>query len=368
MLILNKMNKHYDKFYYVLRSSLWGQKLEVAFSPAEKRRIWDDAAKQTVSGLIANAFLTESDTPPKAEEVLQKKTLKIAANNFKLDGVLADSVKALEDKGIYPVLLKGQGVGSYYKEPLLRECGDIDLYVGKDNYQKAFEALKTSLNKVQEAVFEENEKHSHLIVDGIPIELHQFSDVLPRKYDSAYQKISDSCLARNHVMINIGGVDVRTPEPTFNAFFIFNHLWRHFIAVGVGFRQICDWTVFLHANKGKIDLSRLEEMLNSLDLMKSWKVFGNIAVRMLRLPEREMPFYDPAYKKEAGKVLEMVMTEGNFGHEREERWKESNSSLLDLLRVFCISTWRYMKLFPMFGNLAFQEYKMRLRTHLLGKA
>lgn len=362
------METYPEHFCTVLRSGLWRTKLEMKLTPAEKRRIWDDAAKQTVIGLIANAFLSESDTPPKTAEVLQKKILKIAANNFKHNSVLADSVMSLEAQSIHPVLLKGQGVGSYYNEPLLRESGDIDLYVGKGKYREAFETLRASLKVVQEAVFEENEKHSHLIVDGIPMELHQFSDVLPRKYDSVYQKISDSCLAGNHVMVNIGGVDVRTPEPTFNAFFIFNHLWRHFIAVGVGFRQICDWTVFLHANKGKIELAQLEGMLRPLDLMKPWKVFGNIAVRMLGLPETEMPFYDPAYQKEAGKVLEMVMKEGNFGHEREERWKESNSSLLDLLRVFCISTWRYMKLFPMFGNLAFQEYIMRLRTHLLGKA
>ncbi|MBO6173332.1 MAG: nucleotidyltransferase family protein [Bacteroidales bacterium] len=361
-------SRYHDYFCSVLRAGLCVQPFEHKLSPAEKRLIWDDAAKQTVSGLIANAFLTESDTPPKTAEVLQKKILKIAANNFKHNSVLADSVKALEDQSIHPVLLKGQGVGSFYNEPLLRESGDIDLYVGKGNYQKAFETLKKSLHEVHDAVFEENEKHSHLIVDGIPIELHQFSDVLPRKYDSVYQKISDSCLAGNHVMVNIGGVNVRTPEPTFNAFFIFNHLWRHFIAVGVGFRQICDWTVFLHANKGKIDLAQLEEMLNSLDLMKPWKVFGNIAVRMLRLPEREMPFYDTAYEKDAGKVLAMVMKEGNFGHEREERWKESKISILDKVRVFSVSTARYMKLFPMFGALAFQEYKMRLRTHLLGKA
>lgn len=362
------MNNHIELFCNVLQSGLWGKDVTVYLPLVEMGQIWKDAEKQATIGLISSAFLSIKDIPQETAISLKKRILSIAGFNMKLNTVLKDAVLLLEGNGINPVLLKGQGAGSYYGQPLLRECGDIDFYVGSEKYRESFELLNNGLGKVEEASFEEDEKHSHLIVDGIPIELHQFSDVLPRKYDSAYQKISDSCLARNHVMINIGGVDVRTPEPTFNAFFIFNHLWRHFIAVGVGFRQICDWTVFLHANKGKIELAQLEEMLNSLDLMKPWKVFGNIAVRMLRLPEREMPFYDPSYLKEAEKVLELVMKEGNFGHEREERWKESNSSLLDLLRVFCISTWRYMKLFPMFGNLAFQEYKMRLRTHLLGKA
>lgn len=362
------MTYYYDHFCSVLRTGLWGTKLEVILTPAEKRWIWEDAAKQTVSGLVANAFISNAGTPPKTAEVLQKKILKIAANNLKLDAILADSVAALENQGICPVLLKGQGVGSYYKEPLLRESGDIDLYVGQDNYKKSFEALRTSLKEVKDAVFEEDDKHSHLTSSGITIELHQFSDILPRKYDSRYQTISDSCLAGSHVFVKIGDINVRTPEPTFNAFFIFNHLWRHFIAAGVGFRQICDWVVFLHANNGSIDLHRLEEMLSSIDLIKPWRVFGIIAVNRLGLPESEMPFYDITYSKEADEVLGMIMKEGNFGHEREDRWEAAEAGFLNRLKEFFIITKRYLKVLPMFPNLAFQEYKMRLRTHLHGNA
>lgn len=353
-----------DVFCEVLKAGLWNKVPEVVLSVAEMRSIWTDSIKQAVSGLVAQSFMNTKSVHPRTAEMLQKRLIGIAATNFRQTHLLADSVKALRAEGMDPVLLKGLGVASFYHQPLLRECGDIDLYVGRENYRKAFDTLVGSLPEVQETDFSLKEKHSHVVVKGIPVELHQYSDLLPRKYDPAYQDISDKCLSGGFVPMRFDDVDVLTPEPTFNAFFIFNHLWRHFIAVGVGFRQICDFVMVLHAQKGDIDSGRLYGMLERLDLVKPWRVFGWIAVNMLGLPEEEMPFYDPSIEKTAVKVVGMVMKEGNFGHEREDRWSESGHRLKDKAKVFLVSTWRYLKVFPMFGRLAWHEYKMRINSYL----
>ena len=165
--------------------------------------------------------------------------------------------------------------------------------------------------------------------------------------------------------MQLDGVSVTLPDPTFNAMFIFEHIWSHFVAAGVGFRQICDWAVFLQANKSKIDLGKLDSMLISLDLLKPWKVFGWIAVNFLGLSRDDMPFYDTLVSNLSKKVLGMVMKEGNFGHEWEERWYESGHKLVDVVKHFLIITRRYLKVVPMFGNIAFQEYKTKVLYHLL---
>lgn len=359
------MDGYCEQFCTVLRAGLWGLPVDIELSPSEMFRIWKDAEKQAVDGIVAEAFLSTNHIPPKTSEILKKRMLSIASKNLKLNSVLKDSVRALNNHGIMPVLLKGQGVGSYYNQPLTRACGDIDLYVGTEAYKKSFDVLKESLSNVVEADFDPNDKHSHLYVNDIPIEIHQFSDRLPTKYNTRFQVISDSCLSSGHVVLRFGDVDVRTPEPTFNSFYIFNHLWRHFIAVGVGFRQICDWTVFLHANSDRIDVHRLDEILNSLDLMKPWKTFGLIAVKMLGLPASEMPFHDPSFEKDVDKILRMIMLEGNLGKEREDRWRAAEKgTFLNKLKVFIISTKRYLKVFPMFPGLAFQEYMMRIKNNL----
>lgn len=50
-------------------------------------------------------------------------------------------VLTLRKAGIEPVLLKGQGLSRYYPTPELRQCGDIDIYVGEENYEKAYDAI-----------------------------------------------------------------------------------------------------------------------------------------------------------------------------------------------------------------------------------
>ena len=358
------MDSYIDIFCLVLKAGLWNKVPEVDLRGADFKRIWVDAQKQAVSGLVAQGLLNTGRIHPKASEMLQKKILSIAAMNFKISHILADAVKALRGGGIEPILLKGHGVASYYHQPLLRECGDIDLYVRPDEYRRAFDILDQRLENIEEKEFEERGKHSHLVIKGIPIELHQFSDVLPRKYDARYQEISDSCLSADHRILTVDNAGIRIPEPTFNTFFVFNHFWRHFIAVGVGFRQVCDWAVLLHSFKDSIDRDRLFVMLESLDLMKPWKVFSYIAVNILGLPEDEMPFYDSSSSRIAGKVIDFMMREGNFGHERKERWLESGHHFLDKLKVFIVSTWRYLKMLPYFGALAWHEYMLRLRNYI----
>ena len=359
------MDAYIGQFCSVLRAGLWNQVPEIEdLSVEDMRHMWEDARKQAVSGLVAQAFLNTKRLGPKTSEMLQNKLMSIAAMNFKLSHILADSVKALREAGIEPILLKGHGVASYYHQPLLRECGDIDLYVGTEQYRKAFDVLSETLTDIEDKEFEAAEKHSHIVVKGIPIELHQYADVLTPHYDEVFQRLTKETICSNVDTMQLDGVSVTLPDPTFNAMFIFEHIWSHFVAAGVGFRQICDWAVFLQANKSKIDLGKLDSMLISLDLLKPWKVFGWIAVNFLGLSRDDMPFYDTSVSDLSRKVLGMVMKEGNFGHEWEERWYESGHKLVDVVKHFLIITRRYLKVVPMFGDIAFQEYKTKVLYHL----
>ncbi len=358
------MDSYIDIFCSVLRAGLWNKAPEADLRGADFKRIWADAQKQAVSGLVAQGLLNTGRMHPKASEMLQKKILSIAAMNFKISHILADAVKALRSGGIEPILLKGHGVASYYHQPLLRECGDIDLYVRPDQYKRAFDILSDNIACIEEKKFEESEKHSTIVTKGIPIELHQFADVLVPRYNDAFQSFSDAGIASDCGSVDVDDIIVHTPGPTFNVMYILEHIWSHFVAAGVGFRQICDWSLLLHANQSSIDRKSLFRMLDELDLVKPWKVFGLIAVRQLGLPEGDMPFFDLSVKRESDKVLGMIMKEGNFGHEWDERWAESGHRFLDTSKHFIVITRRYLKVIPMFGNIAFQEYKTKILYHL----
>ena len=135
------MDNRTSLYCSALRAGLWGTPFDRHLDKDEFQNLWKDADRQTTKGLIASALVQSEAVPPQVIDKLQDWLLKIAGQNLKMDNVLSQSLRALKDNGIEPVLLKGQGVASYYKVPMLRESGDIDLYVGQDLYEKSFEIL-----------------------------------------------------------------------------------------------------------------------------------------------------------------------------------------------------------------------------------
>ena len=59
-------------------------------------------------------------------------------NQLRLKQILASAVSLLRQHGIEPVLLKGFGLAMLYPNPNLRQFGDIDLFVGLDNFASIF--------------------------------------------------------------------------------------------------------------------------------------------------------------------------------------------------------------------------------------
>ena len=58
-----------------------------------------------------------------------------------LKQILVSAVKLLREHDMEPVLLKGFGLASLYPNPALRQFGDIDLFVGLDNFHPACAVL-----------------------------------------------------------------------------------------------------------------------------------------------------------------------------------------------------------------------------------
>lgn len=312
-----------ELFFCLLRRSLWGKKASVIDKPSKKELVAAIklAKVQTVMELVANEVFNE----PSLEEVLNENAktrlqLYVQSNaliHSEVNAVLTDIVSELRKHGIESVLLKGQGIAENYRIPELRLCGDIDLYVGGDNYRRSYDVLKGGVDDMDDSsVLDGDGKHYHAQWNGIMIEIHQFSEVLPSSsFNNIYQQYASEGLSKNLVGIQLGDSKVLTPSDNFNACYIFSHLWNHFLYAGIGLRQLCDWAVFIHVRGVKVDKEYLCQILTDLKLMTPWKVFGCIVVDVLGLPEEEFPFYEAKYRKKALKVLDRIMVEGNFGHE-----------------------------------------------------
>ena len=92
--------------------------------------------------------------------------------------------QALEKAGIRPVLMKGAGLAAYYPSPEQRQWGDIDLFVGKEQYHPACAAIREAFPKALKFDEElDHYKHYNIIADGVSIETHRVTIDLQHPID-----------------------------------------------------------------------------------------------------------------------------------------------------------------------------------------
>jgi hypothetical protein len=101
-----------------------------------------------------------------------------------------------------PILLKGCVVGRAYPEPGLRPCGDIDLLVATDQYQRAKAALATR--------------------EASPYPADLCHDVMARFSESSFEQIH----SRSQV-VPAQGVEIRIPSAEDHLRFLSLHMLKH---------------------------------------------------------------------------------------------------------------------------------------------
>lgn len=312
------MSSTQQQFIELLRAGLWSRSVDVAMFSV--RTDWGAiltlASQQTVSGIIAEAINT---LPPQAQPptaILTKFRSIVVANlraHSLINHTLVEAITLFSENGIPIILLKGQGVAMNYPNPTLRMCGDIDLYVGPELYDRACELAVLWGDKDGRRI--KSTKHYHFKHRNVLVELHRIAETLPSpSHNSQFQQWTRHHLHGGNLRsVLIEEVAISLPPVQFDTLYIFNHLWHHFFIGGVGLRQLCDWVRYLHTFNKEIDRVVLERDLKSFGLWKAWRMFGCLAVEVLGLPEAEFPFYTPDYMGKSRRILDLIESEGNFG-------------------------------------------------------
>lgn len=342
------MDRNREFFMEVLRAGLWNDgkhcmkacrmNSEEGFVP-DWNLISSWAGKQTVTGMVSKgiSFLPEVLCPPNdVRKNIQFFVMKNMQMHELLDRIAVELSRTLKSAGIDSVLLKGQGLARVYDNPKLRQCGDIDLYVGRDNYRKACEVTDRIAERIARKGGEgddkrlESDKHYHCRINGVAIEIHKKASILSdSRYNERFAEFEKACLNPGSVMkVDLGYGTVNVPPVEFDAVFVFLHAWGHVFSSGLGLRQVCDWTMYMHRYGSELDVDVLEKRLAGMGLKKGWQIFGYVAVRYLGLPVEECPLFTDKYCKEAEALFELVWKEGNFGHYSPENRRPRPDSYL----------------------------------------
>lgn len=248
--------------------------------------------------------LAQADLSSYARAQMKGVCVRTMQQQTQLQHTLMLAWQALEKAGIHAVLLKGAGLAALYADPSQREWGDIDLFVGKDQYHPACAVMRETFPNALTFDEElEHYKHYNLIADGISIELHRVSVSLQHPLDERrYARMEAQGMADAESMV-IDGLQVRVPEPTFNVLFVFMHAWEHMLTKGAAVRQLCDLALLLRHYKDRIDAPRLKRSLCALHLMEVWQLYAYILVHELGLERSEALWYSETVADRAEALL-----------------------------------------------------------------
>jgi len=353
-------------FFALLRAGLWEKDVELhTLESIDFSEIYRLAEDQSVFGLIAAGLEHVEDVKVPQQWALQfaGQTLQLEQRNKAMNVFVAKLIEDLRKADVYTLLMKGQGVAQCYEKPLWRACGDVDLLLSNDNYEKAKRYLKPRASHIED----EDEKRMHLglTIDGWLVELHGtlytcFSKKINRLIDSVQASIFCGGEVRSW---DNNGTIVYLPRPDNDVILVFTHILEHFFIEGVGLRQICDWCRLLWTYRNSVDFGLLEKRIRKAGIMTEWKAFASLAVDSLGMPAEAMPFYDERFRRKGERVLRLVMEAGNFGHNKDLSYRTKYKGITYKV----VSLWRRMGDFVRFVPIFPLDAPRFFVTYVFGK-
>lgn len=351
--MINKKNE--QAFFDLVKAGLWEQDIQLSsYGSLDYSEIFRMAEEQSVVGLIAAGLEHVVDAKAPKELVLQfaGQTMQIEQQNKAMNDFIRVLVDKLRTAGIYTLLVKGQGVAQCYERPLWRSCGDVDLFLSDDNYEKAKKLLTQSATSIEE----ENPytKHVGMRIAVWEVELHgNLKGNFSLRADRMLEELKNDTFYSGCVRSwNNGGTQVFLLSAENDVVFVFTHILQHFFKGGVGLRQMCDWCRLLWAYRNVLDQKKIKKWIYDAGLMSEWKAFGALAVDYLGMPDDAMPFYYSSIKwrKKAKRIITRVLLTGNFGHNIDESYRNNDSFVVRkstaVLRYFSQAIAHFM-IFPL---------------------
>ena len=334
-----------EQFFVLLRSGLYDKRIDSfpELTEGEWESILSIAKEQTVTGMIYSGVnnLPENYKVPESISLrLMLESSRIEKRSYKVLSVCKELFSLLRDNGLHPIVMKGPSVAKFYPKPSLRESGDLDLYIRKEEFEKAVTILG-------EASFTLPDGSLHYNWKGVDIDLH-------RHYFDLH--VSEDKLPK-------------VPSPYATLVLLSSHILKHCMGPGIGLRQLCDMAVayrslcdekvFQNENMGKsgpVDKEVLLSWYEKAGILK-WNALLSSFLKE-NLGGDGYPFndengdgsgngsrctFDGKALPSPSPLLEIVLEGGDFGHHAVEREAALGRGPL---RRKINTAWMYLKKVP----------------------
>ena len=311
-----------DLFFELLQISLGTRdKLSRAPDAQEWGRLYDFSLQQAVAGVIMGGLsrLPDAHLPPQAVKLQWIGVAnKIEQDNKAINGAVVSLCRESKEKAIEMIVFKGQTLAAIYPNPMLRQSGDIDYYVRKEDWQKAIDDLERRFKCgiISRYVDYTTEKDVQYDCGNIVYEMHKLMlSLASPKHRRYWERVVMPEILSNPRAVNINGYQVPTLAPMHNILYVFAHIFEHLILDGVGLRQFCDLYYLLTTYSLPADeIRRLDEHLRMLGLDRAFTGICSILTDYFGMPAEYAPFpIREIDHKKALVLMQNIVSRGNFG-------------------------------------------------------
>jgi len=287
--------RHQQILFALLKLALWNKVPDKALFENVNETEWDKVYHLSVSHEISAIVLDGIILLPK--ELQPSRTIKLRwilnvekiENGYEKKLSVANEIAAIfSENNIQMMIFKGIGLAQFYPVPKHREFIDIDFYLfGKqeegDRLLLQSDAVETEYNIDKHSVLHYKnvslENHSYFLAESTFNNIHSLEEILQRML--ANGKFSSNSLVNKALF----------PPSDFNILFILCHSFGHYFIDRLFLKHLCDWAVFLKANKGNIDFTAYRKIITECNFTKFSDAFTALAIQYLELdPESAPPF------------------------------------------------------------------------------
>lgn len=335
--------------FALLRGGLFGRTIDTSLfeGDVDWKSIMLLAEEQTVLALVFDGItlLPKSCAPDK--EILFEwfgRVAYIEKENKTLNDGIAEVVGRYNAKGVHPVLLKGQGIGQYYRNPLHRNAGDIDLFF-PDGIEEP-NRIPAAWDGV--AFHEETSHHVAFTWKNLVVENHRsYFNFYSPSNQRRWEEVKGMIPLMDGETLSLDNCTVPVPSPQMNALYIFLHLWHHCHQKGIGLRHVCDWARLWSACESRIDKDLFVKTATMLPVLRPMTAVAWIAENCLGLDRNVIPLDTTTRqaKKDGEFLLDDILRMGNFGRATDMMKGFQRGKHLGNLRTYFLAFKRQMTLF-----------------------
>lgn len=298
--------------FFELISIALGHRNKLSMQPSENE--WGDLFRIVQQQSLVGVCFTGVERLPQEQRPPKKLLLnwyamvsQIEERNKAVSRYAVELCDQLHKDGFETCVLKGQGVASYYPNPLRRQSGDIDVWLRTVNGTMQ-EDRDLTIDYVRNKLHEAKARYHHIDYDvneEIPAELHFMPTFMNCPFTNHRLQQWFEDVKAEQFSNHKDGLTVPTDE--FNAVYLLLHIQKHILEEGIGLRQLMDYYYLLSNG----DYRNVVPLLKRFGMMNMARAVMYVLQEVFGLDDKHL-LCEPD-KKLGQFLIEEIMLAGNFG-------------------------------------------------------